>query len=203
MGKAAGQPVRVISEVKVAQLLAVPIKRQILRRLADREMTQAMLAHELDVSDPTISYHLDALRSAGLVKVVRRVPEVHGIIQNFYRAGARYFVADYEQMPQDLKRYFLDTYLDRLRGAFAMLRALTGADIALPTLEMEMIADRLAVKVVAVAKEYQIRHPDENRESLIVSMYGEALKRLLEEDPAGTEALSSFPSLIGPATRSR
>jgi len=197
MAKKTVQPVQVISDETTARLLVVPIKRQVLRHLAETELTQKMLAELLGVSDPTISYHLEALRTAGLVKVVRREPESHGIIQNFYRARATYFVADYGKMPLDLKRYFLDVNLERLRGVFAILRALKGIKITLSSAEMEKLADRISFSVAEVAKEYQARPFTGGRESLIMSLYGDALQRVIEKDPGSIELLSTQLSDLG------
>lgn len=172
-------------------MLVVPIKRQILRHVSERELTQKMLAERLKVSDPTISYHLDALKAAGLVRIVRQEPESHGILQSFYRATATYFVADYGKMPTDLKRYFLAVNLERLRGVFAVLRALRRVKLSLTSAEMEDLADRVSYSVADVAKGYSARAFDGGRESLIVSLYGDALQRVIKEDPKGMAALSS------------
>jgi DNA-binding transcriptional ArsR family regulator len=190
-------PVQVITDEETARLLVVPIKRQIIRHLSEKELTQKMLAELLEVSDPTISYHLEALKSANLVKVVRREPESHGIMQNFYRASATYLVADYGNMPLDLKRYFLDVNLERLRGVFAILKATRGIRITLSSAEMEKLADRIAFSMAEVAKEYQGKPFAGGRESLIMSIYGDALQRVIEDDPQSIASLSTRLSELG------
>ncbi len=57
----------------VAQALADPIRRDILRMLRDRAVTAGGLAGAFDVSRPAVSRHLRVLREAGLVR-----DEVHG-----------------------------------------------------------------------------------------------------------------------------
>ncbi|HVC27873.1 MAG TPA: winged helix-turn-helix domain-containing protein [Nitrososphaerales archaeon] len=189
--------IRVIPDQKVAKLLVDPIKRQILRHLAEEELTQKMLAERLGIADPSVYYHLKELKAAGMVVVARSEPEKHGIIQKFYTADALYFVADYAKVPLDLRRYFLDVNLERLRGVFAILRALRGITIALSSSEMEKLADRLAYSLAEVAKEHQDWPLSGGRESLIITLYGEALQRVIEKDPGSIAPLSSQLSSLG------
>lgn len=189
--------IRVISNQKAAKLLVDPVKRQVLRHLAEEELTQKMLAERLGIADPSVYYHLKELKAAGLVKVARREPERHGIIQKFYTAGALYFIADYANLPLDLRRYFLAVNLERLRGVFAILRALRGITITLSSSEMEKLADRLAYSLAEVAKDHQDRPFRGGRESLIITLYGEALQRVIENDPESIAPLSSQLSSLG------
>ncbi len=194
MAKAA---TRVVSNQKVAKLLVDPVKRQILRHLAEEELTQKMLAERLGIADPSVHYHLKELKAAGLVAVARSEPEKHGIIQKFYTADAMYYIADYAKVPLGLRAYFLAVNLERLRGVFAILRALRGITITLSSGEMERLADRLAYSLAEVAKEHQDRPFEGGRESLIITLYGEALQRVIEDDPASIGPLSSQLSSLG------
>jgi DNA-binding transcriptional ArsR family regulator len=188
---------RVISDQKVAKLLVDPVKRQILRYLAEEELTQKMLAERLGIADPSVYYHLKELKAAGLVTVARSEPEKHGIIQKFYTADALYFIADYAKVPLELRAYFLAVNLERLRGIFAILRALRGIPITLSSNEMERLADRLAHSLAEVAKEHQDQPFSGGRESLIITLYGEALRRVIERDPGSIVPLSSQLSSLG------
>jgi DNA-binding transcriptional ArsR family regulator len=188
---------RVISDQKVAKLLVDPVKRQILRHLAEEELTQKMLADRLGMADPSVYYHLKELKAAGLVKVARSEAERHGIIQKFYAADALYFIADYGKVPLELRSYFLAVNLERLRGVFAMLGALKGTMISLSSGEMEKLADRLAYSLTEVAREQEGRPFKGDRESLIISLYGEALQRVVEKDPGSIAPLSSQLSSLG------
>lgn len=49
--------------------LADPIRRDLLQRLADRDLSAGELAEPFDVSRPAVSRHLRVLREAGLVTV--------------------------------------------------------------------------------------------------------------------------------------
>jgi DNA-binding transcriptional ArsR family regulator len=188
---------RVVSDRQTAKLLVDPVKRQILRHLAEEELTQKMLADRLAISDPSVYYHLKELKAAGLVTVARSEPEKHGIIQKFYTADALCFIADYAKVPLELRAYFLAVNLERLRGIFAILRALRGITISLSSGEMEKLADRLARSLAEVAKEHQDRPFSGGRESLIITLYGEALQRVIERDPGSIAPLSSQLSSLG------
>jgi DNA-binding transcriptional ArsR family regulator len=54
-------------EVDIFRALSDPTRRAVLERLAAREMSVSELTTGFDVSQPAISQHLAALRSAGLV----------------------------------------------------------------------------------------------------------------------------------------
>ncbi len=188
---------RVISDRRVAKLLVDPVKRQILRHLAEEELTQKMLAERLGMADPSVYYHLKELKAARLVTVARSEPERHGILQKFYAAGAMYYIADYSELPLELRAYFLAVNLERLRGVFAILRALRGITITLSSGEMEKLADRIAYSLAEVAKEHEGAPFEGGRESLIITLYGEALQRVIENDPGSIAPLSSQLSSLG------
>lgn len=186
-----------ISDARVARLLVDPVKRQILRHVAEEELTQKMLAQRLGIADPSVYYHLKELKTAGLVTVARSEPEKHGIVQKFYTARALYFIVDYAKAPLDLRRDLLAVNLERLRGVFAILRALKGITITLSSSQMEKLADRIAYSLAEVAKEYEDRPFKGTRESLIIILYGEALQRVIERDPGSIAILSSQLSSLG------
>lgn len=52
----------------VAQALADPIRREILRMLRDQSMNAGSIAEAFSVSRPAVSRHLRGLREAGLVR---------------------------------------------------------------------------------------------------------------------------------------
>ena len=53
------------------QIVAEPMRREILRLVWDRERAVGELVEKLDVSQPAISFHLRILRENGLVEVRR------------------------------------------------------------------------------------------------------------------------------------
>ena len=84
----------IIKEPEVAKLFADPIRRDILHNLRHREMTCCQLAKALDKNISSISYHLNALEQAGLVKQSRT--DVKGnLIEKFFQATAKDFIISY------------------------------------------------------------------------------------------------------------
>jgi DNA-binding transcriptional ArsR family regulator len=196
----------VISDLKAARLIVEPANRQILRHLAETELTQKTLSELLGMAPPSVYYHIKELKGAGLITVARVEPESHGILQKYYRAEALYFIVDYGAMPMDLRRYFLSVNLERLRGIFSIIKALKGVEVSLSSAQMERLADRLAYYLAEVAKEHgEEEDRRTNRESLIINVCGEALQRMIEKDPESTEPLSlELPYLgLGTAGRNR
>lgn len=194
--------IKVISDLKAAKLIVEPVNRQILRHLAEEELTQKMLADLLGLAPPSVYYHIKELKAAKLISVAREEPEAHGILQKYYQAEAVYFIVDYGRMPLDLRRYFLSVNLERLRGIFAILRALKGVEISFSSSEMEQLADRVAFYLAEVAREYEQRSSKagdsaKDRESTIINLYGEALARTIEKDPKSTKPLSLLLSNLG------
>jgi ArsR family transcriptional regulator len=59
------------SESVVFKALSDPTRRMVLRHLGRGEMTAGTLAAQFDLTAPTVSHHLGALKDAGLVKVRR------------------------------------------------------------------------------------------------------------------------------------
>ncbi|AIQ65551.1 Transcriptional repressor SdpR [compost metagenome] len=52
--------------------LADPTRRQIIRLLRDKDMTAGEIAECFEMSKPSISHHLNALKAAGLVQDERQ-----------------------------------------------------------------------------------------------------------------------------------
>lgn len=75
-------------------VLAEPMRREILRSVWTEERTVGSLVDDFDVSQPAISHHLRSLREAGLVVVrkdgqrryYRAVPEALGELRDFMEA---------------------------------------------------------------------------------------------------------------------
>src|SRR3712207_9535969 len=70
-------------EAEIFRALADPTRRAVFERLIGQEMTVSELKAGFDVSQPAISQHLAALRTAGLVQERREGRFA------FYRAGPR------------------------------------------------------------------------------------------------------------------
>jgi DNA-binding transcriptional ArsR family regulator len=84
----------VIKDPEVAKLFADSVRRDILHNLRHREMTACQLAKALDKNVSSISYHLNALEQAGLVKQSRTAVKGN-LIEKFYQATAKDFIISY------------------------------------------------------------------------------------------------------------
>jgi DNA-binding transcriptional ArsR family regulator len=74
------------------RLLADPLRQRILGLLCDEELSTAQLAGKLTRPPSNLYYHMDRLRDAGLIRVVRR-RRARGAVEKFYRAVAHSFTA--------------------------------------------------------------------------------------------------------------
>jgi DNA-binding transcriptional ArsR family regulator len=84
----------IIKDPEVAKLFADSVRRDILHNLRHREMTAFQLAKALDKNVSSISYHLNALEEAGLVKQSRTAVKGN-LIEKFYQATAKDFIISY------------------------------------------------------------------------------------------------------------
>lgn len=69
------------------RLLADPLRHEILRLLCTEELSTRELAARISRAPSNLYYHVDQLRKAGLIRIVRR-RRVRGAVEKFYRASA-------------------------------------------------------------------------------------------------------------------
>ncbi|MBM5805990.1 MAG: ArsR family transcriptional regulator [Candidatus Verstraetearchaeota archaeon] len=164
----------IIDEPTVAKRLIDPMRRTIINILADQSMTESQLAKSLGLTESAVGHHLKSLEAAGLVSIVKREPERHGIIQKFYRARALSFVIDARNMPQDIARYFFPTNIERIRGALSCLSPAGKRQIS--TAIVEDLSKKFADTIAEVARghaEEEVSSVD--RETFTIGLYKEAL----------------------------
>lgn len=172
--------VMIIQDTQLAEVLVDPMRRGILNLLAETAMTEAQVADAFGVSDASINHHLKILRDTGLVKIVRREAESHGILQKFYLSSAKAFFIDFSKVPREIARYFYAVHLERVRGVFAALYLMVGRKISLSPEVVEQLADMMAETVVDTAQEYTATPAEMGRDELIVTIYGKALAQMLQ-----------------------
>lgn len=167
-----------ITNPKKARVLVDPMRREIARLLAHREMTEKELAESLGLSNPAVGHHLRILRKSGLIRITRRKIEKHGIAQKFYRANALVYLIDTTKMPLEIERYFMPRSLERVRGIIATINALTDGPELVSTEEVERFAKMVSSAILHVAPKYSARS-DLDREELIGLIYRDAFTYLL------------------------
>ena len=69
---------------EMAKIFSDKTRQRILELLAKEEMTNSLLAAELGLSKPTLSYQLKILIEANIVKISRLENESHGIQMKYY-----------------------------------------------------------------------------------------------------------------------
>ena len=171
--------VEVITDPERAKVLVDPMRREMVRLLAQRAMTENELAEALGLSDPSVGHHLKILAQSGFIRVVRKEAERHGILQKFYEPKALAHFVDPRAMPLEVERYFMPVSLERARGIVAALSIITGEPGQVSTEELEQFTKILASAIVEAAPKYLKRWKGD-REELIIRIYRDALARLLD-----------------------
>ncbi len=104
-----------------ADLILHPIRGRLLATLARREMTTREMAREIpDVSQASVYRHVTLLANAGILKVVREVPN-RGLVERVYAFDPEdiYLNMDHlsDSTPEDFLRYF-KSFLDAVSGQY-------------------------------------------------------------------------------------
>ncbi len=182
--KVARKVVRVIYEPKIIRVMADPVRREILRQLRHEPQTQTQLARKLNLAKPSMKHHLQMLRKARLIRVACTKAESHGILQRFYEPTSNLFIEDFEKTPPHLQKYFLQFHIERLRGmlsVFQLIKKKRGELIKVTSDELKELAQEIARQMAKVGKRYEKTGPTINRETLLITIYSEALKEVMVE----------------------
>lgn len=173
--------VLVLKDSKAIRLMAKFHRSEIIRLLSERPMTETQLSKLLGLTKGAIGYHLHPLRDAGLIEIDRYETEEHGI-SKYYSTVATLFIVDPDCIPEDVRRYFLETEIVHLEG---MLSALKLHD-KIPEISSEDL-EELAKAMLRQLKIVGEKHAEEqvqykNSESLKVKIYAEALDNLVKQE---------------------
>ena len=177
--------IRVIHEPKIIKVLADPVRREILRQLRHEPQTQTQLARKLNLTKPSMNHHLQLLHKTRLIRIARTKAESHGILQKYYEPTSSLFIEDFETTPPHLQKYFLQFHLERLRGmlsVFQLIGKTRGEPIKVTSEELKELAQEIARQMSKVGKRYETTEATINRETLLITIYSEALKEIMTED---------------------
>jgi DNA-binding transcriptional ArsR family regulator len=172
--------VEVITGAQKAKVLVDPMRREIVRLLSLRPMTESGLAEALGLSDPSVNHHLRILAGAGLIRIARKEVEEHGIVQKFYETRAAIYLVDGQEMPLEIDRYFMPVRLERALGVLSALSLEVKEWLQVSTKEVEDFAKVLDSAITEVAHKHS-RHGGEDREEIIRKIYRDALMHLVKE----------------------
>lgn len=84
-------------------------------------MTETELSKELGLTKAAVGYHLRPLKDAELIKIDRYETEEHGI-SKYYSAAAALFIVDPDQIPEDVRRRFLETQINHAEGMLSVFK---------------------------------------------------------------------------------
>lgn len=183
--------VGIITDTKVARVLVDPMRREVVRLLAEGEKTENELAESLGLSDSSVGHHLKVLKDAGLVRVSRREVEAHGILQKFYRSNAIIYLVDSHNMPMEIDRYFMPISLERIRGIVASAAVILGESVHLSEEDAETTGKAFAAAMIRVSRKFSKRW-NGTREELLSKLYTAALRQLLQRRGVMPEKVQSF-----------
>jgi DNA-binding transcriptional ArsR family regulator len=170
----------IITDPNVIHLLSNFIKSEIIRLLNKKPMTETQISRALELTKGAIGYHLQPLKKAGLIKVNRYETGEHGI-SKYYETAASLFIVDPDHIPDDAKRFFLETQMMRLEGVLSLFKIYGKIK--------EVSSDNLEELATAMLRELKIvgqRHSSEkvevgDDESLRIGIFSEALDNLLKQ----------------------
>jgi DNA-binding transcriptional ArsR family regulator len=178
------QAVKIIRNPENIKLLADLVRREILRLIAVESLTQTQIAEKMMLTEPSMSHHLQLLRKAGLIRIRRAKIGSHGILEKYYEPAAKLFLEDWEKIPPDLRRYFIHSHMERLRGmlsVFQLMAEKQGQNIEVNSEEIKELAQSMASRVAVVGEKYEKMRVDVDRETLLIRIYSETLKTEMTE----------------------
>ena len=162
------------------RLLADFTRTEILRLLSKYPMTETQLSQQLGITKAAIGYHLHLLMDAGLIHIDKVEPEEHGILQKYYTPTADLFIIDPDHMPEDVRRYFIRTQIEHLRGMFSVFKLYHRvSQVSSSNFEELAVAMLRQLKIVGLKHTKDVAPKD--AESLRVKIYAEALSNLTKE----------------------
>jgi DNA-binding transcriptional ArsR family regulator len=171
----------IVDDPDKIRLLADFTRAEILQLLCERPMTETQLSKELGLTRAAVGYHLNLLMKAQLIYLERVELEEHSILQKFYSPVAAFFIVDYDRIPNDAKRYFIQTQIIHLRGIFAAFQLHHHFSSISPT-TLAKLAIAMLKQLENTSRKHAEEGPVENAETLKVKIYAEALESLMKQD---------------------
>ncbi len=109
------EPIREISDPRLAKALAHPLRVAIMTALEDRTASPSELEAELPASLGTVSYHVRKLARLGLIELVGEARR-RGAVEHYYRATPRVPITDeaWAQIPVAVKRELAQRVLEEI-----------------------------------------------------------------------------------------
>ena len=147
-------------------------------------MTQAQLADELGLSDASLNYHMKILKKAGLVAIMKKVAEGHGIIQKFFSPAAYLFVYDLDALPKNIARYFYPVSIERSWGMVGAFSAKDDNRAWQKVPGIDGITLALSRMLVETARPYARKETAHGNEGVAYEIYSKAVKAWIDQKDA-------------------
>ncbi len=171
----------IIADPDKIRLLADFTRAEILQLLHEHPMTESQLSRELGLTKAAVGYHLNLLKKAQLICLERIEPEKHGILQKFYSPLAGFFIVDYNHIPDDVKRYFIQTEIILLRGLLTAFQ-LDHHFYGISAITLERLAIAMLKQLEKTGRKYTEEKLVETPGTLKVKIYAEAVAALMKKD---------------------
>lgn len=184
------EAVSIIRDPEKIRLLADFTRAEILRLLSKQPMTETQLSRELGLTKAAIGYHLRLLMDAELIHVERTEAEEHGILQKYYGSTAALFIVDPDNIPSEVKRYFIRVEMEHLRGIFSVFRFYHHI-LYISSKNLEKLAEVMLKQLKEVGQKYMQEKVTGDSEALKIKVYAEALANLMKQE----DWLTLFPDL--------
>lgn len=130
-------PVRVIDDESQARLIFDPMRREMLRLLSRKPLTETELSNTICISPPTVHHHLKAVMRGDLISMVRKEVGAHGIVQKRYASNAQAYIVDRDNLRNSVRRCFMPMGIERSREIKATVSFLRGT-VAPSTKQMKL-----------------------------------------------------------------
>lgn len=170
----------IVKNQETIRLLADFTRAELIRLLSKHPMTEKQLSDELGITKAAVGYHLHLLLNVGLIEITKLEAEKHGIIQKYYAPTASLFIVDIDNIPKDVKRFFIHTQIEHLRGMFIVFR-LHRHISEVSSEKLEKLATVLLTQLKEVAQKHLNDDSPKDPESLRVKIYSEAVAKLTEQ----------------------
>lgn len=172
--------VQIICNREIARALTDTIRRTILMVLREKPMTQTQLAEEMGLSKAALNHHLKILQQYGLVSLVKKEEESHGIVQKFFAANSYLLLYDFNALPKDIVSYFYPAILERATGIISML-SMSNQTLLRDHKLANFITKNLSTYLIEAAAPYVDIDIDYGDEGTTYEIYTRAIQTLLRE----------------------
>ena len=173
--------VSIVKNQEAIRLLADFTRAEIIRLLSRHSMTEKQLSEELGLTKAAVGYHLHLLLDAGLIEITKLEAEKHGILQKYYAPMAALFIIDTDNLPKDVRRFFIQTQMEHLRGMFVVFRLYEHVS-EVSSEKLEKLAAALLKQLREVAQKHLNDKTPKDPEALTVKIYSEAVAKLTEQE---------------------